>query len=253
MRVVITQPNVRREDGGSNITHVERLLLPLKGRLGTSDVVLLPELVGGDTKSEDYEREVKSLASRLGAWVVGGSHFARQDRETTNTGVVANPYGEIAGRYGKLNPYGDERARVTKPGCGPLLIQIGEVSCLVMICADFWHSTAFSQADTAPDLILVPAFSASQRSEPQMARARWRHAAVARAYEFTVFVAVSDWAHPVGFGTGLSSGAAGLAHPNPSSPGGLYRPLARRRFANLNWTWAPSTNCAPIAPTEALS
>jgi predicted amidohydrolase len=100
-----------------------------------------------------------------------------------------------------------------------------------MICADFWHADAFHGAGDAPDLILVPAFSASQRAEPHMARARWRHAMVARAYEFAAFVAVSDWAHPTPFGASVASGAAGLAHPNPARAQDLHRGLGRRRVA----------------------
>jgi predicted amidohydrolase len=108
----------------------------------------------------------------------------------------------------KLNPYGDERSRTVRPGPGPASFQIGELSCLVMICADLWHASAFVAASPLPDLILVPAFSASQRPDPHMARARWRHAMIAKAYEFAAFVAVSDWAHPVRFETGTSSDVA---------------------------------------------
>jgi predicted amidohydrolase len=229
MQVVVTQLALRPASGGSAIPAATRLLQRFEGRLDANDVVLLPELVGGDAPTPLYEAEVGSLARRLGAWVVGGSHFARVGTELANIGVVANPAGHIAGRFGKLNPYGDERAVVTKTGPGPLEFQIGDLSCLVMICADFWHANAYPMEGGGLDLILVPAFSASQRPTPQMARARWRHAAAARAYEQSAFVAVSDWAHPVPFGGASSSGVAGFADPNPKVPADLYRPLGRRR------------------------
>ena len=63
----------------------------------------------------------------------------------------------------------------------------------------------------------VPALSVSQRNHPQMASARWRHAAVARAYEQAAFIAVSDWAHPIQAQGKPSSGVAGLANPNPNT------------------------------------
>jgi predicted amidohydrolase len=197
----------------------------------SGDIVLLPELIGGEADAQAYQAEVQALASDLGAWVVGGSHFARGKGEWTNRGIVADPNGRTVAHYGKLNPYGDERSRSIRAGPGPASFQIGDLSCLVMICADFWHANAFAAASPLPDLILVPAFSSSQRPHPHMARARWRHAMVARAYEFAAFVAVSDWAHPVRFENGVSSGVAGLAHPNPSCPADLHRALGRRRGA----------------------
>jgi predicted amidohydrolase len=231
MQVVVTQLGLRPADGMSAIPSAARLLQRFQGRLDANDVILLPELVGGETPTDAYEAEVRDLASRLGAWVVGGSHFAREAAGVANIGIVADPAGQIAGRFGKLNPYGDERAQVTSSGPGPLVLRMGGLSCLVMICADFWHAEAYPPDAAGPDVILVPAFSASERPTPHMARARWRHAAAARAYEHAAFVAVSDWAHPVPFGAASSSGVAGFAHPNPKAPGDLYRALGRRRAA----------------------
>lgn len=238
MRIVLTQLSRHTSDVASNFEALGRLAAR-SAELRPGDLLLLPELVGGDAGRAAYEAQVQALAARLGVWVVGGSHFARAGEEVTNSGVVADPVGQIAARYGKLNPYGDERSRGTRPGPGPAALRIGELSCLVMICADFWHASAFHDAGPAPDLILVPAFSASQRPEPHMARARWRHAMVARAYEFAAFVAVSDWAHPTPFGAGVSSGVAGLAHPNPEYARELHRGLGRRRMAGFELDLAP--------------
>jgi predicted amidohydrolase len=231
VRVVVTQPGRRSEDGLSDIASTRRLLGRLAVGVRAGDLVLLPELIGGEADAHAYQAEVQALASDLGAWVVGGSHFAHDAGQRTNRGIVADPSGRAVASYGKLNPYGDERMRSGRSGPGPASFQIGEISCLVMICADFWHASAFAAASPLPDLILVPAFSLSQRPDPHMARARWRHAMVARAYEFAAFVAVSDWAHPVAYETATSSGVAGLAHPNPSSRADLHRTLGRRRAA----------------------
>lgn len=231
MRIVLTQPGRRRPGGASNVDDVRGLLDRSATQIGRGDLLLLPELIGGEADDARYEDEVRALAAQLGAWVVGGSHFRRHGAQWTNSGIVADPSGRLVVHYGKLNPYGEERARAPEPGRGPAAFDVGGVSCLVMICADFWHATAFDSAGTLPDLILVPAFSASQRPDPGMARARWRHAMVARAYEFAAFVAVSDWAHPVRYEAGTSSGVAGFAHPNPSGPDLLHQALGRRRVA----------------------
>lgn len=232
MRIVLTQPARRGPDLAANLDAVARLVDRRAGPLRAGDLLLLPELIGDDADPVSYEAQIQEMAARLGVWIVGGSHIAQDGDERTNCGIVADPRGATVARYGKLNPYGDERARGTQPGAGPASFRIGELSCLVMICADFWHAPAFKESGTAPpDLILVPAFSASQRPQPDMARARWRHAMVARAYEFAAFVAVSDWAHPTPFAAGVSSGVAGLAHPNPASARHLHTGLGRRRAA----------------------
>jgi predicted amidohydrolase len=232
MRVVLVQPGRRSADGSSQIAEMGRLIEASGEGLGAEDVVVLPELIGGESDAADYVAEVRTLASRLGAWVVGGSHYRRSGGHRINAGAVSSPLGEIAAVYEKRHPYGGEAGGATRPGQGPASFRVGDVTCLAMICADFWHAGAFAGTPSA-ELILVPAFSTSQRPEPRMARARWRHAMVARAYELAAFVAVSDWAHPVAFGAERSSGVAGLAHPNPATSAELLRPLGRRRVRSF--------------------
>jgi predicted amidohydrolase len=232
MRVVLVQPARRPSDGGSAIAETGRLIAASDARLGGDVVVLLPELVGGESDTHVYAGEVRALARSLGAWVVGGSHFRSGQPDRINAGVVSNPAGEIVASYEKQRPYAEEARGRTRAGQGPASFEVDGVACRVMICADFWHAEAF-EASPPPELILVPAFSISQRSEPQMARARWRHAMIARAYERAAYVAVSDWAHPVAFGENRSSGVAALADPNPGTPDGLCRSLGRRRVASF--------------------
>jgi hypothetical protein len=126
VRVIVTQPGRRRSDGGSDVAAVGQLLrrpgLDVRG----GALVLLPELIGGDADAVAYQTHVQALAAGLGAWVVGGSHFARAGAAWTNRGIVADPSGRVAARYGKLNPYGDERSRTVRPESGPASFQIGE-------------------------------------------------------------------------------------------------------------------------------
>jgi predicted amidohydrolase len=228
VRVILVQPASRSPDGGSQIAEMGRLIAGSGECPGSEDIVVLPELIGGEAGAAEYAQEVRSLARRLGAWVVGGSHYRREATHRINAGVVASPLGGIAARYEKLHPYGAEAGGGVRAGRGAAAFRIGDISCLAMICADFWHAPALN-LPSSPDLILVPAFSASQRPRPQMARARWRHAMIARAYEWAAFVAVSDWAHPVPLGADRSSGVAALAHPNPDAPSGLFRALGARQ------------------------
>lgn len=111
-------------------------------------------------------------------------------------------------------------------------MRIGGVSVLVAICADFWH-LARGDLDASPDAIAVPAFSVTQKSTPHLARARWRHQAIAKAYELTAFVGISDWAASVRHADGRSSGAAGFAQPNPTYVRELFSGIGTRTVAGF--------------------
>lgn len=225
MKVVITQPGRRDGSGASDL---KRAHILLSTSVDAGSIVLLPELIGNQLNPESYVREIQTLAIGLRSWVVGGSHFDSSGPKSLNCGVVASPSGDIIARYAKANPYGSEREYSIAPGHGPASFVADGVRCAVMICADFWHPVSFPAEPV--DLILVPAFSATQRPDPAMSRARWRHAMVARAYEHSAYVAVSDWAHPTSFSGLKSSGVAAFAQPNPDSPRQLCHSLGRRRM-----------------------
>jgi predicted amidohydrolase len=227
VKVVITQPGRREGAGALDFERMRILLSPSRGRIDVGSVVVLPELIGNELDSESYVRQVRALAIGLRSWVVGGSHFDTSGPQSLNCGVVMDPRGNIAARYAKANPYGDEREYSIASGDGPACFIADGVRCVAMICADFWHPSSFP--DEPVDLILVPAFSATQRPGPAMARARWRHAMIARAYEHSAYVAVSDWAYPTSFRNLKSSGAAAFAQPNPNGPHQLCRSLGQRR------------------------
>src|SRR5262249_14940716 len=79
-----------------------------------------------------------------------------------------------------------------------------------------------------PDVILVPTFSISRRSSPRVARSLWRSMAIARAYEFSVYVGISDWAHPCEYHGLRSSSVAGIADPRPSNGNGFFTRIGER-------------------------
>jgi predicted amidohydrolase len=226
MRIVLTQPRRRTGDGAADLCAIAELVAASSIELCADDILVLPELIGGEATRPDYVDALSWLAQTVGAHVVGGSHLYRHGGHAINRGLVVDPTGAEIAWYEKANPYGSERAALGR-GKGGARFAVGSVQVLVLICADFWYPQAFDGSGAAPDIVIVPAFSVSRQPAPHLARARWRHAAVARAYDLPAFVAASDWAHPVALVDGRSSGAAGLAHPNPASARKLFQSLGR--------------------------
>lgn len=229
MRVVLTQPKTRLRDG-SDIHHIAGLLRKRRFRGRSDDVIVLPELVGEGNTTAQYQAAVAAMAIEFGCHVVGGSHFTDLEGGSggsLNQGVVVDPSGGVVTHYAKANPYGGEREFSVAGTRAGARFSIGGVECMVLVCADFWHAEAYRSIRTPPEIIFVPAFSVSRKSTPNMARARWRHAMIARAFEQAAYIAVSDWAYPVGIEVRPSSGVAGLAHPDPERTSDLLRPLGR--------------------------
>jgi len=226
LRLVLTQPATEFSQERS---HIRDLAFLLKMRRGSEDIIVLPELIGGSADRSEYLAELRWLSTQTGAWVVGGSHHWKQAHGVVNCGVVVDPGGEVIAAYEKSHPYGQELDEGVVAGKGAAVFEIDGLRCVAAICADFWYASSFCAAAADPDIVMVPSFSFSQRSTPSMAKARWRHAAIARAYELAAFVGISDWAYPVAWRGRPSSGVAGFAHPNPADVAGLYRALGRRR------------------------
>jgi omega-amidase len=227
LRLVLTQPAIEFSQERS---HIRDLAFLLKTRRGSEDIIVLPELIGASADRSEYLADLRWLSTRTGAWVVGGSHHWMQAHGLVNCGAVVDPGGEVVAAYEKSHPYGQELDEGVVAGKGAAVFEINGLRCTVLICADFWYTSSFCAPASDPDIVLVPSFSFSQRSTPSMAKARWRHAAIARAYEFAVFVGISDWAYPVAWHGRPSSGVAGFADPNPPGVAGLYQALGRRRL-----------------------
>ena len=95
----------------------------------------------------------------------------------------------------------------------------------VLVCADFWFSDLFDRLEQLPDLVLVPALSVTRKSTPDYSRSLWRHLAIARAYEFGVYIGVSDWSAASELGNLRTAGASGLADPTQTNPAEFFTPL----------------------------
>jgi predicted amidohydrolase len=225
MKLALIQPQLSYAEGIDNFDLIARLVEPRAGELGPLDVLLLPEHVVIGVSRERYEAGVCSLARRFGCHVVGGSHHEERGAERVNAGVVSDHTGQIVSHYEKLRPYADERKRVQR-GATLGELTIGSCRILILICADFWFSDVFHRTHALPDLVLVPAHSVSRKPEPTYSRSLWRHLAVARAYEFGVYVGVSDWAYAPEPGRAVApSGVAGFANATTIHASEFFTPV----------------------------
>jgi predicted amidohydrolase len=224
-KLILVQPELSYAPGMGNLTTLMQLLDAHKSALAPGDIVLLPEHTVIESSRDLYVHGMCELARQLGCHVVGGSHHQARGATKVNAGAVCDARGQVIAEYEKLRPYASERQRVEE---GSLLgeLNIGELRVLILICADFWFSDVFVRAKALPDLVLVPAHSVSRKPEPNYSRSLWRHLSVARAYEFGVYVGVSDWAHVRVPGMLAPSGVAGFADPTTLLDGDLFRPLS---------------------------
>jgi predicted amidohydrolase len=225
MQLILVQPELSFDVAADNPGAIDRLLAPLQGQLEPHDILLLPEHYDLRPSRADYERGVTALARRLGCHVVGGSHHEDRGDQRVNAGVVADADGQLIAVYEKVRPYAEERSRVGG-GSQRGEVSIGGKRVLVLVCADFWFSDLFHRTTQLPDLVLVPAHSVTRKPAPDYSRALWRHLTIARAYEFGVYVGVSDWEHtPVTIGL-PASGVAGFADPTRVEPEAFFQPIA---------------------------
>jgi predicted amidohydrolase len=229
MKLVLVQAQLRH-DAGTNLGRIRSLLDAARVDFAPDDLLLLPERFDLREDVAPYERDVTSLAKELGCHVVGGSHHERRAGGAVNAGIVADPSGGIVGRYEKLRPYALERQFV-EPGTVLGEIAIGGRNVLILVCADFWFVDLVLRASRAPDLVLVPALSVTRKSSPIYSRALWRHLAISRAYEFGVFVGVSDWAYPSELPALFTAGAGGFADPTGVDPDRFFTPIGESGVA----------------------
>ncbi|TMA96326.1 MAG: carbon-nitrogen hydrolase family protein [Deltaproteobacteria bacterium] len=193
MRLLLVQPRLRAAPDADNLETVRRLVGASATVVAADDVLLLPEHVVPRAGAEAYERAIGDLARVLGCHVVGGSHHQERADGVVNAGVACAPDGGAVGRYEKVRPYAGERASV-RPGRSIGEFTIAGRRILVLVCADFWFADVILGATALPDLMLVPALSVTRKPTPEYSRALWRHLAVSRAYEYGVYVGISDWA-----------------------------------------------------------
>jgi omega-amidase len=228
MKLILVQPQLRVDEGADNIGTIRDALAAARVDFAANDIVVLPE--GVDRREHGYEADVAALARSLGCHVVGGSRRELVGDGTVNAGIVFDNRGVALGRYEKLRPYASERQMV-RAGATLGEFTIGGRNVLVLICADFWFADLFQRAVRLPDLIVVAALSVTRKPTPDYSRTLWRHLAVARAYEFGVYVGISDWGHPSGLDGGFPCGVGGFADPTATAPERFFTPIGNRDVA----------------------
>lgn len=195
MQCTLTQPPLTHDDHQQDLAAIQRALVHV-----ASDLILLPELFFREHDDEAYRTFLAQLAAETGACVVGGSLYSpcaarsaqgARRRATYNRGAVIAPDGEQMATYGKRHPYGDEVACGVEPGPGAGRFTWKGVRFGVLICADAWDSRCF---DGEPvDCWCIVAETVSEHHAPADVRHLWESLAVARAFEYASYVAISDW------------------------------------------------------------
>lgn len=229
MQLILLQPTLRAFDTSFNQESIHSLLLKIKNRISNEDIVLLPEHFTFDDSVENYNKFLSVLTQEFRCSIIGGSHHRKVVEKRINTGSALDYEGNIITSYSKLRPYFNEQKHIS-PGDRYGEFQIGGRNILVLICADFWFADLILSASQQPDLILVPALSVSRKPDPYYAQSLWRHLAISRAYEFGVYVGISDWSADSALPQYRTCGVGGFADPTQIEDSMLFESIGDQEF-----------------------
>lgn len=81
------------------------------------------------------------------------------------------------------------------------------------------------KATKLPDVILVPSLSVSRKPKGEYSRSLWHHLAISRAYEFGVYVGISDWGEQSTLPKYRTCGVGGFADPTLLNPDQFFQPI----------------------------
>ncbi len=212
MNLILLQPKLRAFDTPHNLNAIETLVHQSKESFSSEDVLLLPEHFTFDVDAEKYNEFIRQLAATANCTVVGGSHHRIVGTKRLNYGCVIDARGNEIGNYTKLRPYFNEQNHIS-PGEHFGEFCINGKNFLVMICADFWFTDLMFKTKIQPDVILVPSLSVSRKPNAGYSESLWRHTAIARAFEFGMFVGISDWSADSVLPKNRTCGVGGFANP----------------------------------------
>lgn len=194
MKVALFQPRLSRNHL-RNVERIQFLVDRYRRPLKKADVCVLPECWFRSRSRSEYEQACREIQRRLGMVLIAGSHHEEASGRVYNRGIVLDSRGQIIARYGKNHPFDTEVKEGVRGLSQVCEFRIGRIQAAVLICADFFFSEIFHRFKNQPDVVFVPAESvSSSTNDPRYGRSLWQQMAIARAYEFTTFVAVSDWA-----------------------------------------------------------
>jgi predicted amidohydrolase len=233
MKLILLNPTLKAFDTTANMKAVEGLIASKRNLISPDDIILLPEGFIFEEDRDSYRSHIVALAKFSGCTVVGGSHHELNNGNRLNRGCVIDPQGNEIGEYTKLRPYFAEQTRIT-PGTTLGEICINGRNFLILICADFWFSDLILNASKLPDVILIPSLSVSRKATPDYSRSLWRHLSVSRAYEFGVFVGISDWSENSFLPKYRTCGVGGFADPSVIEPDKIFTPVSGEGISLVN-------------------
>ncbi|MGM0664834.1 MAG: carbon-nitrogen family hydrolase [Thermodesulfobacteriota bacterium] len=192
MKLALAQMDIVWHDREQNYRTARRLAVNAK-KSGARALVL-PEMfstgfsmdteVTAETLSGPTPSTLRSLASELELWVVGGFALAREDDAPQNVALAVTPAGRDTALYAKIHLIGllDED-RHYGPGNVPVLFELDGVRTACFICYDLRFPELFRCIADYCDLVLVIA------SWPEPRQAHWEALLKARAIENQCYVA----------------------------------------------------------------
>ncbi|HTK83199.1 MAG TPA: carbon-nitrogen hydrolase family protein [Bacteroidota bacterium] len=224
MKLILLQPKLAVFDSTGNLKAISSLIEQAAPGVSADDIILLPEHFTFDDNEEIYKNFLRSLARLAGCTIVGGSHHRNIDGKRINIGNVVDKNGNEIGNYTKLRPYFNEQQHVV-PGDHVGELRINGKNFLILICADFWYSDILHRTTQLPDVLLIPSLSVSRKSDPEYSRSLWHHLAISRAYEFGVYVGISDWSEESKLPKHRTCGVGGFANPAELNSEDFFRPV----------------------------
>ena len=233
MHLILLHPTLRVLDSQGNLAAIEALVTNIAGKIHQDDILLLPEHFTFEDDKESYLHHLQKLARSTGCTIVGGSHHRQVNGKLINVGNVVDSNGKEIGSYSKLRPYFNEQNHVS-PGEKFGELTIGGKNFLVIICADFWYSDILLRASVQPDVVLVPSLSVSRKPSAEYSRSLWYHLAVMRAYEFGVYVGISDWDENSSLPKYRTCGVGGFADPTALDPVKFFQPISQKGISIFN-------------------
>lgn len=214
------------EDIQSNLGRMKHLL----ARVGTTDLIALPEVFAIRGSDDAFRRSAQSLtgplmtfmasiAHRHNAWVLAGSFVEGDGKAAYNTSVLMNRRGEVAAVYRKIHLFEAEldtgeiirESDLWSPGTEPVMADLEGWHCGMAICYDLRFPELFRHYSAqGAHLFFVPS-NFTQRTGQD----HWQVLLRARAIENQCFVVAPDQC-----GTNPHTGIASYGNSMVISPWG---------------------------------
>jgi len=225
LKVALVQVNAGR-DPQANLGRMKQLL----ARLGTCDLIALPEVFAVRGSQEDYRAQAQvltgplvaflaSMAHRHNAWVLAGSITESAGPTVYNTSLLLNRRGEVVASYRKIHLFEAEldsgqvvrEADLWQAGTEPVMTDVEGWRCGMAICYDLRFPELFrGYSKAGAHLFFLPS-NFTQRT----GKDHWEVLLRARAIENQCFIVA-----PNQCGTDPHTGIAGYGNSMIVGPWG---------------------------------